>query len=321
MGDLEAVSVGIVIADVVARPVRGAVARGTLALVDQVALYSGGSAASTGYSLARFGVPTAVIGRIGTDGFGDFLVGEAARHGAENLLIRDPHAATSATQVLVDEDSERTFIHAFGANARLTPSDVPLEALRRRGVRLLHLAGIFALPGMDTPDCQPARALLEDARRRGITTSLDNVWDATGRWSRIVELLPHTDIFCPSIHDARLITKQSDPRAVAEKLFDLGVNRIVALKMGDAGSFVMNRDGESHHLGILSVPALDGTGSGDAFIAGFLAGWLRSSSLETCARLGNAAGAMCVQALGAMPGIGDWEELQRLAADVPPGQS
>ncbi|MCL6531356.1 MAG: carbohydrate kinase family protein, partial [Meiothermus ruber] len=98
MRAIEAVSVGILVADVIARPVRGTAEKGRLELVDEVLLCSGGSAANTGYVLARFGIPTAVIGRVGQDGFGDFLVAEARRHGAESLLIRDPSAATSATQ-------------------------------------------------------------------------------------------------------------------------------------------------------------------------------------------------------------------------------
>ena len=138
MNTLEAVSVGIVVADVVARPVRGTAEKGQLELVEEILLCSGGSAASTGYALARFGISSAVIGRVGQDGFGDFLVREAARHGAQSLLIRDLQAATSATQVLVDPQGERTFIHAIGANARLTtttPGSPCLQAWGGRGWR------------------------------------------------------------------------------------------------------------------------------------------------------------------------------------------
>lgn len=316
MRALEAVCLGIVVADAVARPVRGTAGKGQLELVDEILLCSGGSAASTGYALARFGVSTAVMGRVGQDGFGDFLVGEAARHGAQSLLIRDPQAHTSASQVLVDPEGERTFIHAIGANARLSPSDVGLEDLPRRGARLLHLAGFFALPGLDNPDGEPAAGLFARASELGLITSLDNVWDATGQWARIHKVLPHTDIFCPSIHDARHISGEQEPQRVAQKLFDLGVRQIVALKLGPEGSLVINRQGQAHRLGILAVPSIDGTGAGDAFIAGFLAGWLRGMSLLECGKLGNAAGAMCVRAMGAMRGITDWQELEGLAAKI-----
>ena len=318
---LEAVSVGIVVADCVARPVLTVPEKGRLALVDSIGLYSGGSAASTGYGLARFGIKTAVVGRVGVDGFGDFLVGEARRHGADSsLIVRDEAASTSATLVTVDGESERTFIHAIGANANLTPADVPLERLRHRGASVLHVAGIFALPGMEGEAGEPTRDLFKEASSLGMTTSLDCVWDATGRWAEVIgPILPCTDLFCPSIHEARHIAalpEGADPKAIAQKLFEMGVRRTVALKMGSQGSFVMNRDGEMHHVGIVDVPSVDGTGSGDAFIAGFLTGLIRGHGLLESQKLGNAAGAMCVRSLGAMPGITGREELEQLAAGI-----
>ncbi len=319
---LDAVSIGIAVADCVARPVLNMPENGRLSLVDNIGLYSGGSATSTGYGMARFGIKTAIVGRVGNDGFGDFMVNEAARHGADSsLLIRDDSAETSASLVLVDGEGERSFIHALGANAKLTPDDVPLELLKSRGTRLLHVAGIFALPEMDGTDGTPTRDLLARASLMGFATSLDCVWDATHRWAQIIgPMLAHTDIFCPSIFEARAIvgaTESTQPKEIAQDLFRMGVRKIVALKMGPEGSLVMSRDGEIHRLGIFDVPAVDGTGSGDAFIAGVLTGFLEGKTLLECAKLGTAAGAMCVQALGAMPGITNRAELERMTASVP----
>lgn len=316
MNPLEVVSLGIVVADVIARPVSGTAIKGTLELVDEVVLRSGGSAASTGYALARFGIKSAVLGRIGNDGFGDFLEHEASRHGAESLLVHDPSVATSATQVLVDADGERTFLHAVGANARLVASDVDLESLKARGTKILHLAGFFTLPSLDNPNGEPTRELFARAKAMGFITSLDNVWDATGHWERIHPVLPYADFFYPSIRDAQLITGLQEPIEIAQRLFEMGVGQIVAIKMGPEGSFVMNRAGESQRLGILNVPSVDGTGAGDAFIAGFLAAWLRGMSLLECAQYGTAGGAMGVRAMGAMTGITDWAELSQMAANV-----
>jgi sugar/nucleoside kinase (ribokinase family) len=262
------------------------------------------------------------VGRVGKDGFGDFMVSEARRHGADSsLLVRDESADTSASLVIVDGDGERSFIHALGANAKLTPNDVPLEHLKSRGARVLHIAGIFALPGMEGVDGAPTRDLLARASSMGFVSSLDSVWDASGRWSTIIgPMLEQTDIFCPSILEAQAIvgaSENANPREIALKLFSMGVRKIVALKMGAEGSFVMAREGETHRLGILSVPAVDGTGSGDAFIAGLLTGFLEGKSLLECAKLGTAAGAMCVRALGAMPGITDRAELEHMALSVP----
>ncbi len=309
---------GIVVADCVARPVERQPLPGRLELVQNIGLFSGGSAASTGYSLARFGVATAVIGRVGNDGFADFLLNEAKRHGADSSgMIRDDSSATSATLVTVDPAGERSFLHAIGANAKLTAQDVPLEALKAQGAKVLHLAGFFALPSLEGSDGSPTQALFARASKLGLITSLDCVWDATGRWKTLIgTVLPQTDIFCPSIDEARAIVglpESALPQEVAQGLLDLGVRRVVALKMGEQGSLVLSRDGASHFIPIVPTIVLDGTGSGDAFIAGFLAAYLRGSSWLECGQIGNAAGAMCVRGVGAMTGMTDWAEVLKMA--------
>ncbi len=312
---LEVVSVGIMVADCIAKPVIKTPELGRLELVDSIGLYAGGSAATTAYALARFGTNSAVIGRVGQDGFGNFLIDEATRHGSDaSHIVRDASTSTSATLVNVDSEGERSFLHAIGANAKLVPSDVPLQALQKRGANILHLAGYFALPGMENG---AAQKMFEQASAMGYTTSLDNVWDASARWLKeIGPLLKHTDVFCPSIIDAALIAGlaiDSEPTEIATKLFELGVRQVVALKMGPAGSFVMNNSGAHHRVAAVPVQAMDGTGSGDAFIAGFLFGLVNKHSILQCAKFGNAAGAMNVRALGAMTGITNQTELFSLA--------
>jgi sugar/nucleoside kinase (ribokinase family) len=308
---------GIVVADCVARPVLKQPKAGQLELVDRIGLYSGGSAANTGYDLARLGVSVTLIGRVGQDGFGDFLEAEARRVGCDSsLLQRDSTASTSASFVTVTPDGERAFLHSIGANAKLVAADVPLESLKARGAKVLHLAGFFILPGMEGAAGEPTRDLFMRARALGFITSLDCVWDATGRWGELIhKVLPETDLFCPSIFEARAIVGHDDthaPLETAEALFKLGVRQTVALKMGPEGSFVMAKHGEHHHVPAPRVEAVDGTGAGDAFIAGFVAAQLRGWKLLECARAGNAAGALCVRALGATQGVTDWAAAQDL---------
>ena len=78
----------------------------------------------------------------------------------------------------------------------------------------------------------------------------------------------------------------------------------------------MDKNGRHHTVGIANVPSIDGTGSGDAFIAGFLAARLKGLDLLEAAKCGNAAGAMCVRAVGAMTGISDWQELRQIAESI-----
>ncbi|HLV79953.1 MAG TPA: carbohydrate kinase family protein, partial [Chthonomonadaceae bacterium] len=123
--------VGIVVADVVGKPIERFPERGKLELVDRIELHPGGCAANTGIGLARLGVETAIIGKVGADGFGDFLIRcfESAGIDAEGVT-RDPKAATAATMVLVHGDGERSFLHYLGANATFRREDIAFERLQ-----------------------------------------------------------------------------------------------------------------------------------------------------------------------------------------------
>ena len=82
-------------------------------------LHSGGCAANTGIALGKLGIPTRIVGRVGQDGFGEFMIHELERHGLETRgVVRDPAVNTSATMVMVHSDAERSFLHYRGANAR-----------------------------------------------------------------------------------------------------------------------------------------------------------------------------------------------------------
>ena len=94
------------------------------------------------------------------------------------------------------------------------------------------------------------------------------------------------------------------------------MRQVVALKMGSEGSFVMTRDGEHHFVPAPVVETVDGTGAGDAFVAGFLTAKLRGLNLLECAKIGNAAGALCVGAMGATAGVGNWDEARALANTI-----
>ena len=313
MSQLAVISMGIVIADCVARPVDRSPAPGQLALVDEIGLFVGGSAVNSAAALSKLGVRCAVVGRIGRDGFGDFLAGAVDALGCDTRFLRRGPAATSATLVQVDASGERSFLHAVGANASLKAADVPLELLAAEGARALHVAGYYVLPGLEPelPD------LFARARRLGLLTSLDNVWNAGGDWRRIHACLPHTDVYCPSLHEARHITKLESPAEIVDALFALGVRRAVALKLGPEGSLIGGADGSRWRIQAASVQAVDGTGAGDAFIGGFLAAVLRGESLDSAGRLGNAAGGLCVGAMGAISGLKDLATTRALADTLP----
>ncbi|MGI5816891.1 MAG: carbohydrate kinase family protein [Armatimonadota bacterium] len=299
----QVVCVGIVVADVWGRPIDSQPEHGRLMLVDNMGMSIGGCAANTGIGLAKMDVDTAIIGKVGDDGFGGFVREAMAAQGVDTsgIAVTD-EASTSATMIMIDSGGERTFIHCIGANATMRPEDIDMDLVG--AAEILHFAGALVMPGFDG---EPAASVMEAAQQAGTKTALDVVWDDTGRWMDLLEpVLPHTDIFLPSFPEAVEITGRDTPEEAAEALMDHGV-KTVALKMGEEGCYVRTAERELR-VPAFSVDVVDGTGSGDAFVAGFLLGTLAGWDLEDVARMANAVGAMCVTAPGATAGLRSFEE-------------
>ena len=302
---------GIFVADLIARPVDEYPKRGELSLCEAIKPFIGGCAANTGIGLQKLGVSTGVMGKVGRDGFGEFVKGVLGEHGLETAgMTEDEVASTSATLVMVARDGERSFIHCIGANATFTQSDVNWDLISSS--KLLHIAGHFLMPGFDGAPCA---AVLHRTKELGITTALDTAWDASGKWLQTLRpTLPYIDYFVPSYSEARRCVEglgfKDTPQNVAKFFQDEGVG-VVALKMGEAGSYI--RGGAQDDFCELQIPpfrvrAMDATGAGDAFAAGFLAGVMHGFDLEKTGKLANATGACVVTEVGTVAGYRSLDE-------------
>ena len=300
---------GILVADVVGKPIEAFPPKGTLAAVARMELHAGGCAANTGIALAKLGVAVAVLGRVGSDGFGDFLVQTVQKAGADTRgVVQGGAEATSATMVAVDAQGERTFLHYPGANAVFDASDVDWSRIEPAGI--LHVAGPFLMPQFVGDQCA---AVLRRAKALGKTTTLDTVWDFTGRWmSVLAPALPYLDYVLPSLEEARRLTGRDTPRDIAQVFLDGGV-RVVGLKLGEQGAYILTAGGDEFTVPALPVAPVDALGAGDAWAAGFLCGLTHGWDLEKTARFANAVGACAVQALGATTGIKSFGETHAYA--------
>jgi sugar/nucleoside kinase (ribokinase family) len=303
----DVVCLGILVADAIARPVDEVPPRGALELVDEISLHGGGCALNTASALVRLGLDARVVGKVGADPFGDFILQLLDERGVDRRgVLQDSAVSTSATVVLVDSAGERTFLHLPGANGRLRREELDEDALFSG--RALHVAGALVMPELDG---SPTAGILEEAKARGLTTSLDTVWDATGRWERLLPSLPHLDLFVPSLAEGSAISREPEPESVAAWLRKRGVGT-VAIKLGAEGCFVASEEFEGF-VAAPAVEAIDGTGSGDAFAAGLLYGHLAGWPLERAAALANAAGALAATAVGAVEGVRGLEDTLALA--------
>ena len=300
---------GILVADVVGKTIEAFPPKGTLAAVERMELHVGGCAANTGLALAKLGVQTSVLGKIGADGFGQFLAGTLERHGVNTRgLVYDDVAATAATMVAVDGAGERTFLHYPGANAVYTAADVFWPEIE--AAPIFHVAGPFLMPRYMGAD---NAAVLKRARALGKTTTLDTVWDPTGRWMGVLApCLPSLDYLLPSWEEARLLTGRDTPEDIAQVFLDAGVGA-VGLKLGADGAYLRTAGGDDLHIPPYPVESVDALGAGDCWAAGFLCGLTRGWDLEKTARFANAAGACAVQALGATTGVRSFEATYALA--------
>jgi len=308
----EVTCLGILVADVVGKPIDTYPERGRLQLVDRMELHSGGCAANTGVSLAKIGIRTAVIGKVGNDGFGDFLVQVLQQHGIDTRGVRrDEQEATSATMVMVHSDGERSFLHYIGANAALRLEDVDIDTIRQSQV--LHVAGALVMPGIDG---EPTAQLLRRAKEMGVITSFDTVWNTSSGWMNTVKpCLPYVDYMIPSIEEAKMLTGKEDPEDIAQVFLAHGV-KVVGLKMGERGCYIRSSEVK---LAIprYQVQAVDALGAGDAFAAGFLTGVVKGWDLEQTGRFANAVGALCVTALGATTGVRSLQETLEFMQKTP----
>ncbi|MCM8757313.1 MAG: carbohydrate kinase family protein [Candidatus Omnitrophica bacterium] len=295
---------GLLVGDFISKPVATMPERGKLTLVEKSELHVGGCAANTGLVLKRLGGKVAILGKVGEDNLGRFILRILQESGIETEAVKTiPGVTTSGTSVLVHPDGERSFIHSLGANALLSDEDFEEKYIEQFAI--LHLAGVLLMPRLEG---ESLTKVVKKAKSLGVTVCLDTAWDSRGVWMKALKgALSYVDYFLPSIEEARMITGCQTPEEIALYLLDCGVEN-VALKMGEKGSFIMNRQ-TKRYFPVLPIEVVDTTGSGDGYVAGFLAGLLRNLPFESCGLLGNLAGAKIATAIGANSGIASWEDL------------
>lgn len=287
--------VGDVMTDVVA------VAAGPLAhgsdTPASVGLYGGGSAANVACWLARSGVPTAFAGRVGNDALGREAAADLTAYGVDARVTVDAERSTGACVVLVAPDGERTMLPDAGANAGLSPDDLPADCFRP-GMHL-HLSG-YSLLRAGSRDA--ALAALARAAAARMTVSVDASSAAPLAALGAGPFLDWTggaDLCLANRDEAAVLSGSEDPRRAAEVL--AGRYREAVVKLGAAGAV--------WHGGFVgaSAPAeavtdvVDTTGAGDAFAAGFLAEWLLHPEPESALTAANRVAARAVVTFGARP--------------------
>jgi len=301
--------VGILVADILTKPVNAMPERGLLKNVDKIELHTGGNAMTAAINLRTLGNTSSITGKVGTDFWGDFLIGEMQKKGIDcRNVARDAETQTSSSVLMLSEDGERTFFHCVGANGTFRMSDVDFSLIEE--AKTVFVTGIFLLDAFDTNDLTD---FLKKCKELGKTTVADVCWDSKNRWSSIISpAMKYIDIFLPSIDEAREIAGKETPEECADEFFRMGAKSVI-IKVGKDGCYVReSRESEGVTLPCCkNVKAVDTTGAGDSFCSGFLAAYSRGKSFMDCARFANAAGALSVMSVGATTGMKSYEETEK----------
>jgi sugar/nucleoside kinase (ribokinase family) len=297
-----------VLVDVLVKPVEKLPPKGGLLPVGRVEMALGGCASNTATALSRLGVPTSLWGKVGKDPFSEFAIRQLKQAGVEISGMRvDSKVSTSATVVLVDSKARRSFLHSMAANDDIRRKDIKLPKLSR--FDHLHIGGYFLFPALDGA---PMAGILKEAQRKGLTTSLDTAWDLKGRWMKALKpCLPYLDYFMPSEREVKKLLGHCRPRDAARTFLGLGTKTFI-LKRGEKGSILFARNGGEIHMPAFKARAVDTTGAGDSFCAGFIKGLALKWDLGRCLALGNAAGACAVSELGATAGVKSFAQVKRM---------
>ena len=250
----------------------------------------GSSCAITGAGLVRLGNSAVYLGKAGADLGGRFCVERMSALGLGVSHVKlDPALKTGVTVSLTSR-ADRSLMSYLGATTALTAAEVPDGIFR--GFDHLHSSSYFIQRGLH-PGFED---VYQRASTHGLTTSLDPACDPAGEWKSDLErVLRHVDVFLPNEVELEGITGERDPVAGLRAL-ENGRTLTVA-KLGARGAMVL-KDGVPVQAGAPAVEALDVTGAGDCFNAGFLHAWLHKWPLRDALQFGVACGSFSIRGLG-----------------------
>lgn len=301
----DVICAGIIVADHVCTPIHHLPVAGELVLTEGIQLSIGGCAANTAVDLAKLGQSCAVVGRVGADIYGELIGKMLEKEGVSTAqIIKTTGIETSQTLIVLVKNQDRRFVHSFGANAKFTADDVDLTKMHH--ARVLYVGGYLLMPALEESGLA---TLLQTAQRMGKKTVLDVGIPYPGDYlPKLRKVLPFVDVFLPNEDEGRIILDEKDPFQQALQFQKMGAKTVVVTR-GEHGS-VMVTSTRRIKAGIFNVKYVDGSGSGDAFDAGFIYGILRNEDEIACLTQASAMGASCVRSLGTTPGVFTSNELK-----------
>ncbi len=269
-----------------------AIARGS-DFPSQAILSPGGSAANTATWLARNENTVYLVGAIGEDPLGDYLVKEIGDSGVHMLVQRVPGVLTGVCLILNEHNGQRTMIPSAGANARFDDSEF-IDQLTESNITHLHVSAYMLFHEISGVT---ALAYMEAARRVGATISLDPASSAllARNQTRLMTALAMSDLLLANADEAREISRLLNIDGTSRHDIDLP---LISTSLHPSSPTVVVTDAaepvralqNSIHNFTSPVPRINSvkstTGAGDAFNAGFLNAWLAGGDIPASVAAG-----------------------------------
>lgn len=260
----------------------------------------GGSAANYIVGVARLGLKTGFIGKIGNDVYGHKLTRDFLQEKVDISQLKMANMHSGTCLIPIDKNGNRRIFSFRGANATLSPEDIREPYIQQAAI--LHIT---------SPPITVAQFAAELARKHKVLLSYDPGGKVIRKGLKFIEpVLTNTDIFLPSKSELHLLFPEiEEPKTAALHLIDSYGIRIVAAKLGPQGCLIVTKDDTIQVKGY-TVNVIDTTGAGDSFAAAFTVGIHKKWDLLKCARFANAAAAIKVTRLGARSALPTLKEVE-----------
>ncbi len=275
-------------------------------VVETMNTYVGGGAAIFTLGIGKLGLNPVFQGTIGDDCYGKFILDEFREKNVDQTLLGISSINKTGISISFTNEADRSFLTYRGTNDEIDLSKVDVEKVKE--ARHIHLTSY-----MGRKNHEQYLELLKEIKAYGTTTvSFDVGWDDAGEWYQgIYELYPYIDILFMNETEAIHYSRKKE---VIDAIKDFGKTcKLVVAKLGKKGSIAV-KDGHIYEATSYSVEAIDTTGAGDSFNAGFVYGFLKGKPIEEALKCGNACGGLSVTALGGNTGFPKEDELIKFMA-------
>jgi ribokinase len=258
----------------------------------------GGKGANQAVAAAKLGATVSMLGRVGKDNFGDFLLGNLKQNNVDATLVQRDDSSTGTAIIVVDSNGQNSIVLSAGANGMVSESDVNNARFTNYQLFLLQLE-------------IPVHVVL-CAAQRAKENNVRVILNPAPAKTLPDELISLADFIIPNETELSLLTEISvTDSASAEKaaraLIKRGAKNVIGT-LGSKGALIVDRE-TSKRVDSFPVKVIDTTAAGDAFIGGFAASLLENKSIEESVRYGCACGALAVTQFGAQPSLPTKEEV------------